>query len=424
MARRRRQRLQSRGLGLILGVLTGMALPAACGSPEVQQLEPLRLHEAGAFDVVQAEDVTTAEAAAGAPDAAPDAEPTDAGLAPVELGVTPIVPGAGADIDAEPDAASTSDQTLAELSVLAAGARARALVVPLADLLDETLAPNDSAFANLGQTAALYRARGGSVLFTIALVDHAQDARPSALQASWSAAALRSTLQALIDRSFDTFGTELAYLSFGTDVDRFLSQANTSDRSACTALIEQALSYAEAHPKRPPATQIGVTFSAPGLVGALLPETQALLRQSAAAVVTNFPLDASFQALSVSNATAQLQAVADAVGQAAPGLPLVVQELGYPSATLVGSSLDAQQQFFQAAFSLLSARRDRFPFVNLYASADPDEAECEREAVTYGAAGDPFLIAARCSLGLKDASGVDKPAWAAVLAGLSTFQKP
>jgi hypothetical protein len=144
-----------------------------------------------------------------------------------------------------------------------------------------------------------------------------------------------------------------------------------------------------------------------------LPETDALLRASDAAVVNNYPLDASFHALSVSAAAAQLTTVANALAQAAPGLPIVVQELGYPSATAVGSSADLQQKFYQAAFTLLSAERDRFPLVNLYASADADDAECERQAATFGAAGDPFLIAARCSLGLKDSSGAAKPAWGA-----------
>lgn len=422
MARRRRQILRTRGLGLVLSVLTGTVLPAACGTPEVHVTEGLQIHEAGVFDVVQPEEAAAVEAAAGGPDAELDAETTDAAPAPVELGVTPVAPSVGGDADA--DAASASDQTLAELSVLSAGARARALVVRLADLVDDNLAPNDSVFENLGQTAALYRARGGSVLFTIALVDHAQDARPSALQTSWSRATLRTTTQAVIDRSYETFGAELTYLSFGTDVDRYLVQASASDRLACTAFIEQALSYAQAHPMRPSATRVGVTFSAPGLVSTQLPETQTLLRQSEAVIVANFPLDASFHVLSVTNAVAQIQGVADAVGQVVPGLPLVVQELGYPSAVSVGSSLDAQQEFFQEVLSAVSARRELFPFVNLYASADTNEAECEREAASFGAAGDPFLIAERCSLGLKDASGVDKPAWSAVLAGLSTFQKP
>jgi hypothetical protein len=75
----------------------------------------------------------------------------------------------------------------------------------------------------------------------------------------------------LIDRSYDTFRSELAYLSFGTDVDRFLAQANSSDRSACATFIQQTVSYAKAHPKRLATTQIGVTFSMPGLSGTRCP---------------------------------------------------------------------------------------------------------------------------------------------------------
>jgi hypothetical protein len=419
MAGRRCQILLGRGLGLLLGALTGMALPAACHAPaeQHQALRPIR--EAGSFEAATPADSGEMDAQVDAPDAAPDADPVDAGVSAVELGVTPIVPSADAGADA-----STSDQTLVELSMLAAGARARALVVRFDALVDDAGAPSDAAFANLGQTAALYRARGRSVLFTIAPVDRELDARPTTLQASWSSAALRSSVEAVIDRSYDTFGPELAYLSFGTDVDRFLAQANSTDRSACAAFMRQTVSYAKAHPKRLATTQIGVTFSMPGLSGTRLPEADALLHASDAAVVTNYPLDASFHALSVSAAAAQLTTVADAVANATPGLPIVVQELGYPSATFVGSSAALQREFYQAAFSVLSAQRDHFPFVNLYASADADNGECERQAATFGAAGDPFLIAARCSLGLKDSSGAAKLAWATVLAGLSSFRDP
>jgi hypothetical protein len=79
---------------------------------------------------------------------------------------------------------------------------------------------------------------------------------------------------------------------------------------------------------------------------------------------------------------------------------------------VIGGSADLQQKFYRAAFTVPSAECERFPFVNLYASADADHGECARQAATFGAAGDPFLIAARCSLGLKDSSGAAKPAWA------------
>jgi hypothetical protein len=81
--------------------------------------------------------------------------------------------------------------------------------------------PSDAAFANLAQTAALYRARR-SGLFAMALVD-------------------------------------------------------SSDRSACATFMRQTMSYAKAQRKRLATTEIGVTFSMPGLNGTRLPETDALL---------------------------------------------------------------------------------------------------------------------------------------------------
>jgi hypothetical protein len=413
MAGRRSQILLARGLGLVWSALLGASLPAACAGQPPTRVTRALTHEAGSIEASPDADPGDADAEAGAPDAALDADISDAAVAPVRLGITPIPPNA--------DAAAPSDQTLAELSVLAVGARARALVVRFDDLVDATGAPSDSVFAELADTAALYRRRGFSVLFGIAIVDRTDDARPSALRASWASADLRSSIDAVIDRAYDTFGAELAYVSLATDIDRFLAQAGVDDRAACATFIGRALSYAKAHPKRQQSTQLGVTFSAPGLLGDRLPETDALLQQSDAAIVTSDSLQASFEVTPPNSAAALLQNLADAIPE---GQPVVMQELGYPSSTAVGSSAEQQRKFYKAAFGVLAARRDRFPFVNLYALDDPDAAECERQALSFGVPGSPLLIAARCSLGLKDEFGAEKPAWGEAVSALSAFGSP
>jgi hypothetical protein len=413
MAGRRSQILLARGLGVALGALLGVGLPLGCGSQQASDVTRTLVREAGSIEASPDPDPGDADAEAGVPDTGLDADPVDAGLARVLLGITPVPPNA--------DAASPSDQTLAELSVLAVGARARALVVRFDDLVDTTGAPSDSVFADIAQTAARYRARGFFVLFAIAVVDRAKDARPVSLRASWSSPELTSSLEALIDRAYDTFGTELAYLSLGTDVDRFLAQASDDDRAASAAFIGGALSYAKAHPKRQPSTQLGVTFSASGLLGDRLPETAMLLRQSDAAIVTSDSLQASFEVTPAASAAARLGDLADAIPEQQP---VVLQELSYPSSTVVGSSAAEQLKFYEAAFNVLATRRERFPFVNLYALDDSDEAECERQAAVFGAAANPLLIAARCSLGLKDGQGADKPAFSEVASALSAFGRP
>lgn len=198
MAGRRSQILLARGLGLVWGALLAVSLPAACGGQPTTGVTRALTHEAGSFEASPDPDPGDADAEAGAPDAASDADAFDAAVAPIRLGVTPIPPNA--------DAAAPSDQTLAELSVIAAGARARALVVRFDDLVDASGAPSESVFAALTDTAGLYRRRGFSVLLGIAIVDRTDDARPTALRASWGSVDLRSSIDAVIDRAYDTFG--------------------------------------------------------------------------------------------------------------------------------------------------------------------------------------------------------------------------
>ncbi|HEX3773884.1 MAG TPA: hypothetical protein VHV51_05425 [Polyangiaceae bacterium] len=439
MAGRRKQILLRRGLGLTFALVVGVAVAAACSNSLPADVKPTLLRDASAVEASPQSDSALDTDAAGAPGSDSDANVSDAALAPVALGVTPIVENAA---DAAP-----SDRTLAELETIAAGSRARSLVVRLDDLLDATGAPSDATFADLAATAALYRARGDSLLFSIALADRVDDARPVALQGSWNSPELQSTVEAVIDRAYETFGSELRYLSFGSDVDRFLSLASEQDRSAFSALVESCLNYAKTRSTRPAATAIGVTFSAQALLDPPVSEIAQLLSHSEAAIVTDYPLDSDFHAQPVSAAIADLEQLADTVANGNPNQQLVIEELGYPSATSVQSSPSQQQQFYQVLFGALASRRAQFPFVSLYALRDLNQAECGRQAATFGAAGDPLLIAARCSLGFKTLEPADavtitggseadaseggvasdmtaKPAWGTIVDALSSFGRP
>jgi hypothetical protein len=353
---------------------------------------------------------------------------------PVRLGITPLTELG--------DAGSDIDSTLADLTVLSAGSRARSLVMRLDQLLDAEGNPSASMFADLAQKGALYRAHGATLLFSIAIVDRTEDARPAALQASWSSAELRSAIRAVVDRVYDTFGQELAYLSFGTDVDRFLSLSSPNERTSASAFVGQALSYAKAHAQRLPTTSVGVTLSAPGVIAGLSPEAKTLLKGSDAAIITDYALDESFQAKSVSDALDDLATLDSTL----KNQPIVLQELAYPSSTLVQSSPEQQGQFYDHVFALLAARRQRFPFVDLYALTDADDADALHTALTFGmiaGAGDASAdagselasaTAAFSSLGLMTAAGAtdapnmtdatQKPAWLSALRALSEFENP
>jgi hypothetical protein len=308
-------------------------------------------------------------------------------------------------------------------------------------LLDTSGNPNDSAFSGLAEAAALARAHGCALLFSIAVVDRIEDARPVGLRGSWSSPELRARIRALIDRVYLTFGSELAYLSFGTDVDRFLSLASDTDRLTAAAFLYQALSYAKAHAQRLPSTAVGVTFSAAGVIAGLAPESLALLNASDAAIVTDYAIDSSFQAKSVEAALGDLATLDSTLKDS----PIVLQELAYPSSELVQSSPDQQKEFYDHVFALLAARRQRFPFVDLYALTDSDDIDAQTRAQSFGmiaaASGDSgagALAAATAAFGslgliarapsapsaLNTNDAVPKPAWTSALLALSAFKSP
>jgi hypothetical protein len=429
MAGSRGQKLLVRGSVLALAGALGFAAPSACSSASDTPVARRPMREAGSFETSPEPEVEASAGAAGATDAPSEAGADTGEVPPVRLGITPLLERG--------DGGTDTSNTLAELTVLSAGSRARSLSVRFDQLLDAAGNPSDSAFADLAQTAALYRARGASILFSIAIVDRAEDARPVALRVSWGSAELRAAIRAVVDRAYATFGQELAYLSFGSDVDRFLALATASDRANAGACFLQALSYAKAHAQRLPSTQVGVTLSAPGVLAGLPREAHALLAGSDAAIITDYALDASFQARSVTDALNDLATLDSKLKDQ----PIVLQELAYPSSPLVQSSPEQQQQFYDHVFALLAARRQRFPFVDLYALTDDDDAEALQRALTFGtlAAGSDAGVAALAqataafdSLGLTPASrltgstgsAAPKPAWLGALRALSTFESP
>jgi hypothetical protein len=425
MAGSRGQKLLVRGSVLTLACALGFAVPSACSNSPDEPIAPRTMREAGAFETSTEPESQASAGAAGSSDAPSEAGADIGVVPPVRLGITPLMERG--------DGGTDTDRTLAELTALSAGSRARSLVVRFDQLLDASGNPSDSAFADLAQAAALYRAHGAALLFSIAIVDRAEDARPAALRASWSSPELRAAVRAVVDRAYGTFGQELAYLSFGTDADRFLSLATASDRASAGAFFLQALSYAKAHAQRLPSTQVGVTLSAPGVIAGLSREAKALLQGSDAAIITDYALDASFQAKSVTDALADLATLDSKLKDQ----PIVLQELAYPSSPLVQSSPEQQQQFYDHVFALLAARRQRFPFVDLYALTDDDDDDALQRALTFGViaggsdAGAAELLQATAafdSLGLSLAGGspsaAQKPAWLSALRALSTFESP
>lgn len=387
---------------------------AACNGDDVPQIA---LHPDGSAGAAAgggkdgAPDVSVGDA--GAADASDTGAP-DAPFSPVLLGVAPV-----------PRAPTAGDAWMAELEVLGAGSRGIPYVRRWATLFQDGAIPNTQEWDRLASSGAQIRAAGRSLLLCLALVDRTLDARPMAVKGQWDSPSAKSAVEALIDRTLATLQTELAYVALGNEVDRYFTQVSASERASFVALLAHALDYGRTHPGKPIVTRFGLSVSFGGAVSGLPSEILDVARSGDAVIVSYLPLDESHQVKSPSIAAADLDALAVALAaDAGPSLPIALQEVGYPSSTVTGSSEEKQKTFFDAFFQALGARRERFPFVGVTGLYDAPAAACEAEAAALGGAGNAALTAARCSLGLRKATGEAKAAEKSVLNALATFATP
>ena len=150
-----------------------------------------------------------------------------------------------------------------------------------------------------------------------------------------------------------------------------------------------------------------------GASGANLAQVAALNSKSDIFILTYYPMHGDFQVDSP-------QAPANDFPQMltlAAGLPVVLQEAGYPSAALNGSSQAMQGQFVTSALAAWHAAGTKMPVLNYFLLHDLDPTTCSSLAVYYGLSADQNFSAYLCSLGLRDDADVAKPAWGSFLAG-------
>lgn len=409
----------------VLGLGVCITLLFAAGASSCSS-DPAEIVEAPASDAgFDASGGRPQDAAGGAPsdaaipDANADGSTSDAGVAAVRLGVVPIA--------RNDPSSSAAEETVANLEVLSAGSRAVSVLRRWDALYTTAEQATPKAWTLLGELAQLYRGRDGTLLLCLGIVDRTLDARPEGLVGEpWNGAQTLAAGETLLDEVFDTYGSELAYLSLGHEVDRYLGAAPTSERAELTELLVHLLGYAHDHPARPEATQLGVTFTLQALREGM--EQPELLAASDAVITTYFPATEDFQARPASVVTQDLDALNQRLSaDIQPAPPVVLQAVGYPSSELVGSSEANQRTFFANLFQVLAARRARYPFVSIHGLNDTTAEQCSHDALGLGVQGSAVegaVLEYRCSLGLRDGDTAPKAAWAEVVGGLATFASP
>ena len=194
------------------------------------------------------------------------------------------------------------------------------------------------------------------------------------------------------------------YISIGNEVDVYL-QAQPSQWSAYSHFYADAVSYLHT---QSPGFLVGVTTTFGGFSGDASAQVRSLNAASDVTILTYYPLQGDSQGLPTTSPSTDIPRMIDLAG----GKPVVLQEAGYPSGTLNGSSEAAQQAFVTDLLQAWHTAGDGLPFLSYFLLYDFDASTCDQLGTYYGSM-DPAFLSYLCTLGLRHSDGTAKPAWSA-----------
>jgi len=229
----------------------------------------------------------------------------------------------------------------------------------------------------------------------------AKETPPDLMNVAFDDPQMLTRFNALIDAALPKFGKYVRYLAIGNEVDVYL--ANHPQEWAVYKTFYDGV-VAHVH-QVAPQIQVGVTVTFDGLLRHTN-EISKLNEKSDAFSVTYYPLGAGFSA---DNPDAPLTDFPKIVSLA-HGLPVLLQEVGYPTSDLLHSSEAEQVEFVKSVFAAWKSAGDSIPYLNYFLLHDFTEDLCNTFEGYYGLK-NPNFHAYLCTLGLRKADGTPKLAW-------------
>jgi hypothetical protein len=215
---------------------------------------------------------------------------------------------------------------------------------------------------------------------------------------------MRTRFHALID-SLRPDLAHVSYLSIGNEVDPYLS-SHPAEWATYKAFLTDAIAYVHSVA---PSVKVGVTATFDGANGAAAADVAALNAASDVYILTYYPLTGDFGVRPPDAPLTDLPRMVSLAGVR----PLILQEVGYPASTLLGSSEQLQAQFVTNVFDAWGPRGDRIPFLNVFLMHDFPQTLCDYFTQYYGLPGNERFSQFLCTLGLRKANGTPRLAWTA-----------
>ncbi len=212
---------------------------------------------------------------------------------------------------------------------------------------------------------------------------------------------VKSRFRLLIDAIKDQLNDKVKYVAFGNEVDTYFATRPT-EWTAYKSLIDDARSYLKT---LKPNIQVAVTTTFTGASSSFPVQVSTLNSNMDVIALTYYPINNNFIPLdptTVKDDVAKMIALAG-------GKPLVMQEWGYPSSSVLTSSEKKQTDFISNSFTQLKENgASVFPFVSFFKYRDWNANHVQ--TLTGQTVGQNFYEF-MSSLGLKKNDGTSKSAF-------------
>lgn len=235
------------------------------------------------------------------------------------------------------------------------------------------------------------------------------------MNVSFDSPQMMARFHAMLDAVLPLLNPNVVYLSIGNEVDVYLS-LHPADWPGYRSFYHDAAAYLH---RRAPSLKIGVTTTYSGASGIDSLNVRSLNDSSDVFILTYYPIGNQFAPRPPSVVATEIARMVSLTR----GRPLVLQEVGYPAATTLGSSEQDQAQFVTNVFSAWQTHGTVIPFLNFFCMHDFTRAQCDSLAQYYGLPNSQPFKDFLCSLGFRAVNGTPKLAWQAFVDSASRISK-
>ncbi|MBI1215435.1 MAG: hypothetical protein GC185_06430 [Alphaproteobacteria bacterium] len=246
-----------------------------------------------------------------------------------------------------------------------------------------------------------------------------RDMPPDLMDKKWDDPEVAARFDALMHNIALMLTSGPKFVSIGNEADVYF-QSHPDELPAYMKFFQHAQSSAQ---RTFQGARVGITVTYEGLVSGREKIIQTLLQPCPVAIFTYYPL-VNMKPLPLENVGEHLDAIVKAAGER----PVVLQEVGFPSGVLIGSSQDKQAFFFKTVIPAIR-QRPQIAMANLFMLHDFTDKLCNQLVRYYN--GDKWPAETKdkfrdfmCTLGMKDENDKPKSAWHAVLEAMQEKPAP